>query len=112
MQKMWGNLKKGISESPYLYGSEIPRDYRKLKEEKTPIVYLQPKATAAILVAFDSKTSKHRRNRMLLILMYDTGARVQELSDLNVSSLHLDMKNPFVTLVDKGRKAEMFRCRS
>ena len=27
MQKMWGNLKKGISESPYLYGSEIPRDY-------------------------------------------------------------------------------------
>ena len=78
---------------------------RKLKEEKAPIVYLQPKATAAILSAFDNKTSKHRRNRMLLILMYDTGARVQELSDLNVSSLHLDMKYPFVTLVGKGRKS-------
>ena len=38
---------------------------RKLKEEKAPIVYLQPKATAAILAAFDNKTSKHRRNRML-----------------------------------------------
>lgn len=78
---------------------------RKLKEAKAPIVYLQPKATAAILTAFDNKTSKHRRNRMLLILMYDTGARVQELSDLNVSSLHLEMKNPFVTLVGKGRKS-------
>lgn len=78
---------------------------RKLKEEKAPILYLQPKATAAILSAFDNRTSKHRRNRMLLIMMYDTGARVQELSDLNVSSLHLDMRNPFVTLVGKGRKS-------
>ncbi len=42
---------------------------------------------------------------MLLILMYDTGARVQELSDLNVSSLHLEMKNPFITLVGKGKKS-------
>lgn len=77
---------------------------RNLKEEKAPIVYLQPKATAAILAAFDNKTAKHRRNRMLLILMYDTGARVQELADLNISSLHLEMKNPFVTLIGKGRK--------
>ena len=78
---------------------------RKLKVEKVPIVYLQPKATSSILAAFDNKTSKHRRNRMLLILMYDTGARVQELSDLNVSSLHLEMKNPFITLVGKGKKS-------
>ena len=78
---------------------------KKLKEEKTPIVYLQPKATSAILSAFDNKTPKHRRNRMLLILMYDTGARVQEISDLNTSSFHLEMKNPFVTLVGKGRKS-------
>lgn len=77
---------------------------RKLKEEKAPIVYLQPNATAAILAAYDNKTVKHRRNRMLLILMYDTGARVQELADLNISSLHLEMKNPFVTLIGKGRK--------
>lgn len=42
---------------------------------------------------------------MLLILLYDTGARVQELSDLNFSSLHLDVKNPYITLVGKGRKS-------
>lgn len=77
---------------------------KKLKEEKAPIVYLQPNATAAILAAYDNKTVNHRRNRMLLILMYDTGARVQELADLNISSLHLEMKNPFVTLIGKGRK--------
>lgn len=41
---------------------------------------------------------------MMLILLYDTGARVQELADMNISSLHLKEKNPFVTLVGKGRK--------
>jgi len=40
-----------------------------------------------------------------LILLYDTGARVQELSDLNYSSLHIDAKNPYITLVGKGRKS-------
>lgn len=77
---------------------------KNLKEEKKPIVYLQPKATSAILSAYDNNTSKHRRNRMILILLYDTGARVQELSDLNLSSLHLEVANPYITLIGKGRK--------
>lgn len=78
---------------------------KKQKEEKKPIEYLQPNATAAILSAYDTSTSKHRRNRMMLIMLYDTGARVQELADLNLSSLHLDMANPFVTLIGKGKKS-------
>lgn len=78
---------------------------RKLKEEKKPIEYLQPAATSAILSAYDSKTSKHRRNHMILILLYDTGARVQELSDLRLSSLHLNFKNPYITLIGKGQKS-------
>lgn len=78
---------------------------KKLKEEKKPIEYLPPKATSAILAAYDSKTAKHRRNRMMLILLYDSGARVQELSDLNVSSLHTDVPHPYITLVGKGRKS-------
>lgn len=78
---------------------------KKLKEEKKPIQYLQQTATSAILAVYDSRTSKYRRNRMLLILLYDTGARVGELSNLNYSSLHLDIPNPYVTLVGKGRKS-------
>lgn len=62
-------------------------------------------ATSAILSAYDTNAFKHRRNRMMLIMLYDTGARVQELADLNLSSLHLDVPNPFVTLIGKGRKS-------
>lgn len=78
---------------------------KKQKEEKKPIEYLQPKATSAILSAYDTKTTKHRRNRMMLIMLYDTGARVQELADLDLSSLHLEVDNPFVTLIGKGKKS-------
>ena len=70
-----------------------------------PIVYLQPEATTAILAAYGTTIAKHRRNRMMLIMLYDTGARVQELADLNISSLHLREQNPFVTLIGKGRKS-------
>lgn len=41
----------------------------------------------------------------MLIMLYDTGARVQELADMNISSLHLREQNPFVTLIGKGRKS-------
>ena len=77
---------------------------KKLKEERKPIEYLQPAAIVAILAAYGTKTAKHRRNRMLLILLYDTGARVQELSDLDLSCLHLDVEHPYITLTGKGRK--------
>lgn len=62
---------------------------KKVKEEKKAIQYLKPQATSAILSAYGVDTSKHRRNRMMLILLYDSGARVQELADLNISSLHI-----------------------
>lgn len=78
---------------------------KKIKEDKKPIEYLAPEATAAILSAYGLKTVKQRRNRMLLILLYDSGARVQELADLMVSSLHIDVANPYITLVGKGRKS-------
>ena len=41
---------------------------------------------------------------MILIFLYDSAARIQELTDLCVSSLHLDVAHPYVTIVGKGRK--------
>ena len=44
-----------------------------------------------------------RRNSALLLLLYNTGARVQEIVDLDVCDLRLDPV-PVVTLEGKGRK--------
>jgi len=43
------------------------------------------------------------RDRALLLLLYNTGARVQEIVDLDISDIHLDPV-PVLTLEGKGRK--------
>ena len=39
-----------------------------------------------------------------MILLYDTGARVQELVDLRVTDFHLDAGTAFVLVTGKGNK--------
>jgi integrase/recombinase XerD len=48
-------------------------------------------------------TARGQRDRALLLLLYNTGARVQEIVDLNVEDLH-DAGLAFVRLRVKGRK--------
>ena len=39
-----------------------------------------------------------------MILLYDTGARVQEILDLKLRDICFDSKSPFVTVTGKGNK--------
>lgn len=75
-----------------------------LKEAKKPIVFMGKSATAALLDATPTDTVKGRRNRMLLILMYDSGARVGEIADIILDDIHLTGPHPFITLTGKGNK--------
>lgn len=57
----------------------------------------------AILGAINTNKRQGRRDLTLLSVLYDTGARVQELCDLKIRDLFLEEK-PYITLTGKGRK--------
>ena len=75
-----------------------------LKVTSNPIEYFEGYQMKALLAAPDLRTRTGRRNQMMLILYYDTAARIAELLELNLSQIHLDATIPYLTILGKGRK--------
>jgi integrase/recombinase XerD len=75
-----------------------------MKVTKVPVQYMSEPAVKALLAQPAPETAKGMRNRMILILLYDAGLRVQELVDLRVSDLQLQAKNPFIIVTGKGNR--------
>jgi len=73
------------------------------KAEKKVLEHLSPGAMKLILEQPDKNSSKGRRDLTLLSLLYDTGARVQELIDIKVIDVTLDPP-PVISLTGKGNK--------
>jgi integrase/recombinase XerD len=68
-----------------------------------PIAYLEYDELSAVLASVDRSTRGGRRDYALLAMMFNTGARVQEILDLRASDLQLT--KPYqLRLVGKGRK--------
>jgi len=76
------------------------------KKPQVSVMYLSSDDTRLLLSQPDITTKKGRRNITLLSLLYDTGARVQEIADLTVNSIRLDPPAQ-VTLIGKGNKARV-----
>ncbi|MFC1707287.1 site-specific integrase [Planctomycetota bacterium] len=71
-----------------------------------PVEYLALDDLGAILAAPDLSTTFGRRDAVLLCVLYDTAARVQELVDLSVRDVRLDAPAQ-VHLTGKGRKTRV-----
>jgi site-specific recombinase XerD len=67
------------------------------------IDYLDEAELRTIVETISDSSSNATRDRALLILMFNTGARVQEVVSLRISDLRLDTP-PSVNLMGKGRK--------
>lgn len=77
---------------------------RPKKHEKPVIPFLTEEELKALLTQPDPSTRHGLRNLTLLSLLYDSGARVQEITDLKLKDIRLT--NPaMATLTGKGRKA-------
>lgn len=90
--------------SLYSVYQEIKR-IPQMKVPRMPVNYMSEIAVKALVDQPDIKTVKGLRNRMIIILLYDTGARVQELVDIKLRDLHLETKTPFILVTGKGNKS-------
>ncbi|MGV8154087.1 MAG: tyrosine-type recombinase/integrase [Alkaliphilus sp.] len=73
------------------------------KREIKPIEYLTQDSLKILFLKPDTKKSKERRNLIIMVLLYDTGAKVQELIDLKVRDVRL-AEPATITLIGKGKK--------
>ena len=76
------------------------------KQEQKSINYLSVEGVKFLLQQIPTNTKAGRRNLALVALLYDSGARVQELIDITPSSLRLD-KPYCITLFGKGSKTRV-----
>jgi integrase/recombinase XerD len=73
------------------------------KAKKTIVEHLNPEAIKLLLEQPDKTTKKGRRDLTLLSVLYDCGARVQELIDIRVRDVILGPL-AVITLTGKGNK--------
>jgi len=73
------------------------------RHARPTVAYLSKEELAEILAQPDLRTPHGRRDAVLLSVLYDIGARVQELVDLSAGDVRLDPPAQ-VRLLGKGRK--------
>jgi site-specific recombinase XerD len=80
--------------------SQIPRK----KQRKKKVSGMSKKAVQTLLAMPDVSTKTGRRDLALMITIYSTAARLDEVLSLEVRHLHLDAAKPYITVIGKGDK--------
>jgi site-specific recombinase XerD len=75
----------------------------KKPDKVNAIDYMTMPAVTAVIEQADANTLKGLRDRTFMVLMYDTGARLQEMIDIRLCDLRFS-KTSTITLQGKGRK--------
>ena len=74
--------------------------------QSKPVKYMTQKELAALMAAIPTDSLKRIRDKAMLVLLYDSGARVQEIADLTVGDLRLDTLAQ-AKLTGKGEKTRV-----
>ena len=71
------------------------------------VAYLEKTEIDALLATPDQSSLQGQRDYVLLLFLYNTGARATEAAQTNVGALHLDNAPASVRFIGKGRKIRL-----
>jgi site-specific recombinase XerD len=74
------------------------------KTARPEMAWMSIREVELLLTVPDANSRKGLRELSLIAILYETGARVQELIDLTLSSFHIEPKGNYVELRGKGDK--------
>lgn len=94
----------GSREISLMYLSEDATRISRKKEVRKKIKGMSKKAVQALLSVPDLSTKTGRRDLALMIIIYGTAARIDEILSLKTEHLHLDAEKPNITIIGKGNK--------
>jgi len=94
----------GSREISQLYLSEDATQIQRKKEVHKKVKGMSKKAVQVLLSAPDLSTKAGRRDLTLMIIIYSTAARIDEILSLKTEQLHLNAEKPNVTIIGKGQK--------
>lgn len=80
---------------------------RSQKFARNRVDYMSETALKILLEQPDPHTRFGLRDRFLMILLYDTGARIREILDLKLKDIHLNDQTPCIYLTGKGNKTRL-----
>ena len=76
----------------------------KRKTPKTKVKGISKKAIQTLFNCIDQTSKDGRKDLTMFILMYNTGARLNEILSLRLKDVILNVKEPYVSIVGKGNK--------
>ena len=88
----------------YLHISTAATCVSTRKTIKLRVQGLSRTAVKAILEVPDPRTRIGKRDLTVMVLLYSTAARLDELLSIKLSQIHLDESRPYISIVGKGRK--------
>ena len=93
-----------IEEIEYISSLQTVASIKAVKQPERTIMFLDKESVSKLINAPDTRNHAGLRHRVTLCLLYDTGARVQELCDITLKDIHISDSHPYVHLYGKGRK--------
>lgn len=93
--------KKDVS---YLHLSQAASQIPRKKQRRKKVTGMSKKAVQTLLTVPNLATKTGKRDLALMVTIYSTAARLDEVLSLEVKHLHLDAVKPYITVIGKGDK--------